>query len=351
MKILIVDDEKSIRLTLREFLSGDGYQVETAADVPQAIQALSQDTFDVVITDIIMPQISGMELIESIRSRSKSVQLIVMTGEPTVDTAVKAVRSGANDYLTKPINKETLLKAVRHAAHIKSLSDEKERLQKENLRYQKDLEELIGKKTRALQSAMQSIISLLSNVVEARDPYTAGHQLRVGNLSAAIARRMSLPGNMADMIQIIGYIHDIGKIVIPIEILSRPGTLSGLEMNLIREHPAYGYRMLKEVDLPDIIAQTVYQHHERCDGTGYPGALTGGSINTEAKIIMVADVVEAMMSHRPYRPALGVESAIGEIRDNAGTKYDPRVVGVCVDLISSKGFEMDEAQHKIRFPL
>lgn len=350
-KILIVDDEKSIRITLREFLVKEGYSVDTAADVPEADQFISQNEYDIVITDIIMPQTSGIELIESIRSRSKSVQLIVMTGEPTVDTAVKAVRSGANDYLTKPINKETLLKAVRQASNIKLLLDEKQRLEDENLLYQKNLEEILSTRTQALKSAMQGIVSLLTNVVETRDPYTAGHQLRVGNLSASIAHKMKLPQKIVDMIRIIGYIHDIGKIGVPIEILSKPGSLSAIEMEIIREHSQFGYRMLKKVSLPEIIANTVYQHHERCDGSGYPKSLTEDSIHVEAQIIMVADVVEAMISHRPYRPALGIEAAMNEITKNAGTAYNADVVAACRDLIYQEHYVLDDIQHEISFPL
>lgn len=350
-KVLIVDDEKSIRITLREFLVKEGYAVDTASGVPEADQFLAQNEYDIIITDIIMPQASGIELIESIRCFSKNVQLIVMTGEPTVDTAVKAVRSGANDYLTKPINKETLLKAVRQAANIKLLIDEKQRLENENQLYQKNLEEILNHRTQALKGAMQGIVSLLTNVVETRDPYTAGHQLRVGNLSASIARKMKLQRKTVDMIRIIGYIHDIGKIGVPIEILSKPGPLSAIEMEIIREHSQYGYRMLKKASLPEIIANTVFQHHERCNGSGYPRGLTQDCIHIEAQIIMVADVLEAMISHRPYRPALGIEAAMQEITQNAGTAYNAEVVAACRDLIYRENYILDDIQHEISFPL
>ena len=350
-KVLIVDDEKSIRITLREFLVKEGYSVDTASDVREADQFLVQNEYDIIITDIIMPQTSGIELIEAIRGRSKSVQLIVMTGEPTVDTAVKAVRSGANDYLTKPINKETLIKAVRQAANIKLLIDEKQRLECENYRYQKNLEEILNNRTQALKSVMQGIVSLLTNVVETRDPYTAGHQLKVGNLSASIARKMKQPQKIVDMIQIIGYIHDIGKIGVPIEILSKPGSLSAIEMEIIREHSQYGYRMLKKASLPEIIANTIYQHHERCDGSGYPKGLTQDCIHIEAQIIMVADVVEAMISHRPYRPALGIQAAMDEITWKSGTAYNADVVSACRDLFYQEHYDLDDIQHEISFPL
>ncbi|MEI6102155.1 MAG: HD domain-containing phosphohydrolase, partial [Eubacteriales bacterium] len=223
-------------------------------------------------------------------------------------------------------------------------------LENENLLYQKSLEEIVRKKTQALQNSMAGIISLLSDVVEARDPYTAGHQLRVGNLSADIARKMILPQKTVDMVQVIGYIHDIGKIGVPIEILSKPGKLTPLEMQIIREHPTNGYKMLKKVDLPGIIANTIYMHHERCDGTGYPQGLTKDSINIESQIIMVADVVEAMISHRPYRPALGIDAALSEIMQHAGTAYNEEIVSACYSLIYKDHYSLDNDQHDVIFP-
>ena len=217
-RILIVDDEKSIRNTLSEFLKNEGFEASSASDAVIACSMITEADYDVVVTDIIMPRISGMDLLSTIRKTSKSLQVIIMTGEPSVDTAIRAVQQGANDYLTKPINKEILLKTVRNAVSIKKLTDEKALFEKESLFYQKQLEELVGQRTKSLQNVMQGIIYLLTSVVEARDPYTAGHQLRVGNLSAAIAGKMRMSRETVDLVRTIGYIHDIGKISVPAEI-------------------------------------------------------------------------------------------------------------------------------------
>lgn len=350
-KILIVDDEKSMRITLCEFLRIEGYEADIASDAEVALKNLDEKEYDIIITDIIMPKVSGIELLGKIRERSQTVQIIIMTGEPTVETAVKAVQSGANDYLTKPISRDNLLKAVHNAEKIKLLNDEKLVLEKENRLYQRGLESIVIERTNALQNAMQGIISLLSSVVEARDPYTAGHQRRVGNLSAAIAGKMNLDTKIVEFIRIIGYIHDVGKIAIPTEILSKPGTINPLEMQLIRNHPLSGYEMLTKVELPALIGETIFQHHERCDGSGYPRGLKGSEITVEAQIIMVADVVEAMMSHRPYRPALGLEAAINEIKQNAGILYNAVVVYACVDLFHNDDYQIEDMEHKIYFPL
>jgi response regulator RpfG family c-di-GMP phosphodiesterase len=350
-KVLIVDDEKSIRTTLGEFLKKEGIPAETAADAEEAIRLLDNGEFDVVVSDIIMPKVSGMEMVYRIRERSEAVQIIVMTGEPTVDTAVKSVQNGANDYLIKPVARGDFIRTVRRAMQLKKMIDDKAALEIQNQQYRENLEKMVEQKTVELQKAMQSIISLLAAVVEVRDPYTAGHQRRVGNLAAAIASRMRLDEGCIRRIRVIGYIHDIGKIVIPTEILSKPGKLSPLEMAMIRTHSSEGHDMLSRVDLPDYIGETVFQHHERCDGSGYPRGLTQRDISVEARVLMVADVVEAMMSHRPYRPALGREVALAEIRQNAGKLFSADVVSACLALFDEDRYELEETEYNYGLPI
>lgn len=350
-RVLIVDDEKSIRITLCEFLRKEGYEADSAPDAFSALETLKNSHYDVIVTDIIMPRMSGIELLSKIRDISENSEVIIMTGEPTVNTAIKAVQSGAYDYMTKPISKKTLLETVRHAAQVKQLHDEKAELEKQNMLYRKSLEEIVKKRTVALKSAMQGIIFLLSSVVEVRDPYTAGHQRRVGNLSAMIAAKMNMNLELCELLRIIGYIHDIGKIVVPTEILSKPGELSALEMSLIREHSQRGFDMLSNVELPKTVRDTILQHHERCNGSGYPLGITKSSIMPEAKILMVADVVEAMTSHRPYRPALGLDAALTEITQNSGKLYEPEAVRSCVELFRCDNYNMDDSVHNVDFSL
>jgi putative nucleotidyltransferase with HDIG domain len=349
-RILVVDDEKSIRLTLCEFLKNAGYEAEAAGDAVIASSMLEEKPYDVVVTDIIMPRVSGIDLLAAIRKISPSIQVIIMTGEPTVDTAVRAVQSGANDYLTKPISKDILLKTVKNAVKIKKLSDEKELLEQESKYYQKQLEALVDQRTRSLQKTMRGIIYLLTSVVETRDPYTAGHQRRVGNLSAAIAERMNMPRETVDLVRTAGYIHDIGKITVPAEILSKPGRLSPLEMEMIKIHAHTGYEMISKANLPDQIGTAIRQHHERADGSGYPQGLSDDSICPEAKILIVADVVEAMMSHRPYRPALGIDAALAEIGSKSGILYNKDVVEACTGLFWD-GYSIEDEEKQIHLPL
>ncbi|NPU83793.1 MAG: PAS domain S-box protein [Syntrophaceae bacterium] len=189
-----------------------------------------------------------------------------------------------------------------------------------------------------LQAALQSTIKAISDIVESRDPYTAGHQRHVRELSAAIAEEMGLSDERIQGLQMAALIHDIGKMQIPAEILSKPGRLSAIEMSLIQTHPDVGFRVLRNIEFHHPVAQIVHQHHERFDGSGYPGMLSGNEILLEARILAVADVVEAMMNHRPYRPALGIEKALDEIVANRGTYYDPEVADACLRLFREKSF-------------
>ena len=189
-----------------------------------------------------------------------------------------------------------------------------------------------------LQNMLEETIRTLAFTVEVRDPYTAGHQQRVAQLASAISRKMSLSSEEVRGVEMAALIHDVGKIQIPAEILSKPGLLTSDEMALIRTHPEVGSNILKGIEFPWPISEIVLQHHERVDGSGYPQGISGKEMYIEAKIIAVADVVEAMVSHRPYRSALGQDKAIEEISQNKGILYDTEVVEACLSLLTEEGF-------------
>jgi putative nucleotidyltransferase with HDIG domain/PAS domain S-box-containing protein len=199
----------------------------------------------------------------------------------------------------------------------------------------------LKKSVEKLEMAMSGTISVISLISESRDPYTAGHQRGVADLAIAIAREMGLSDERVKMINMAGLIHDIGKINVPAEILSKPGKLNPVELSLIKNHPETGYNILSQVDFSPIISQIVYQHHEKIDGSGYPRMLSGDEIILEARIITVADVVEAMANHRPYRPALGIEKALDEIRANRGVTYDPDAADACIALFANNRFHFE----------
>jgi len=193
-----------------------------------------------------------------------------------------------------------------------------------------------------LQQVMGGIIQAMATTLETRDPYTAGHQRRVADLAYAIAAEMGLSEDELLGIRTAGALHDLGKISVPAEILSKPSRLIETEFCLIQRHCQVGYEILQEIGFPWPVAQTVLQHHERMDCSGYPQGLSGDDILLEARVLSVADVVEAMASHRPYRPSLGIDKALQEISKNRGKLYDPEVVDACLKLFTTESFEFSE---------
>jgi len=204
-----------------------------------------------------------------------------------------------------------------------------------------ETKERLGQTFEQLQKTLSGTIRTISSLLEAKDPYTAGHQERVGRLVMAIAREMDLPEDHVQSLGTAALLHDLGKIHIPSDILSKPATLSDVEYRLIQIHPEEGYEIISNIDFAYPIAEVIFQHHERLDGSGYPRGLSGDRILQGARIIAVADVVEAMSSHRPYRPSLGMDAALDEITKHRGTRYDAIVVDVCRRLFLEKGFRFE----------
>jgi len=211
-------------------------------------------------------------------------------------------------------------------------------LKKADLKLQDSMEKL--------RKAMGGIIHVMAMTVETKDPYTAGHQRRVSDLARTIGEEMNLSRHMIDAIRMAGSIHDLGKISVPTEILSKPGKINEFEFGIIKSHPKIGYDLVKGIEFPWPIAKIIYQHHERIDGSGYPEGARDGEILLEAKIIGVADVVEAMASHRPYRPSLGIEMALDEIVRNRNILYDAEVVDTCERLFNKKGYQLKDVSAK-----
>jgi putative nucleotidyltransferase with HDIG domain len=191
---------------------------------------------------------------------------------------------------------------------------------------------------------MEKIVNALIAAIEIWDPYTAGHQKRVATLSLAIAREMEFNQKQLDTMRIAAILHDIGKINLPTEILCKPGKLATCEYNLIKIHSEAGYQILKKINFPDKIAEIIYQHHETLDGKGYPRGLKADDISIEARILRISDVVEAISANRPYRPANGIEDALGEIENDTNGKYDRDICDVCINLFRVKNFKIKEIQ-------
>lgn len=210
-----------------------------------------------------------------------------------------------------------------------------------DISHRKKTEQELKLSWKKLQEALEATVQALAFTIETRDPYTAGHQRRVTKLACAIAKVMNLPEDRIEGLRMAGALHDIGKISVPAEILSKPGPISDVEFNVIKTHPQWGYEILKNIEFPWPIAQIVHQHHERMNGSGYPCGLKKEKILLEARILAVSDVVEAMATHRPYHPAQPIEVALDEISKNKGKLFDPDVVEACVRVFKEKGFRLE----------
>jgi putative nucleotidyltransferase with HDIG domain len=222
-------------------------------------------------------------------------------------------------------------------AELEKTNEQLKREIAERTRAEEELKHTLGR----LRKAMDGAIHAMALTVEVRDPYTSGHQRRVANLARAMATEMGLSAVQIDGIRFAGIIHDIGKISVPSEILSKPGQLSETEFNLIKIHSQVGYDILRKIEFDWPVADIVYQHHERMDGSGYPLGLSGEAILIEARTISVADVVEAMASYRPYRPMLGIDKALEEISQKKGSLYDPLVVEACLKVFEKRAFKFE----------
>jgi len=372
MKILIVDDKKENLYLLETLLKGSGYEVKSATNGAEALEKLHTQGFDMIISDILMPVMDGFQFCRKVKADNelKNIPFVFYTATYTNSKDEEfSLKLGADKFLRKPMEPDVFLKIIQGLLRdlekdkVKSnepaLQEEQEifklyserlvnKLEKKMLDLERDIterkqaEEELEQSRENLQRTLTGTIQAMAYTVEVKDPYTAGHQRRVTNLACAIANEMNLSKDQVDGIRMAGVVHDIGKINVPAEILSKPGRLSEIEFNMIKTHAQVGYDILKTIEFPLPIAQIVYQHHERMNNTGYPQGLSGNDILMEARIIAVADVVEAMSSHRPYRPALGIDKAIDEIKKNKGILYDTEVVDACLIILDKKEFEFEE---------
>jgi len=211
-----------------------------------------------------------------------------------------------------------------------------------DITYRMQVEDEIEDTLKKLKKTLNGTVMAFSSIVETRDPYTAGHQRRVVQIACAIAQELEFSQSRIDGLRVMSFLHDLGKMAIPAEILCKPGKLSEYEYNIIKAHPQIAYDILKEIEFPWPVAQVILQHHERLDGSGYPVGLSGQDIILEARVLSVADVTEAIASHRPYRPALGLDKALDEILQNKGILYDQKVVNACLTLFKEKSFDFTD---------
>jgi putative two-component system response regulator len=328
LKFLILEDAATDAELMERELRKDGLEfsskrVETKEDFEKGLKEFKPD---LILADYKLPGFDGLSALKIAKKRYPDIPFIFVSGTIGEELAVEALKRGATDYVIK--SKLFKLPSEVHRA----LKDSEAR------RKRKQAELELKQSYEKLKNTFEGAIQAIALAIDKRDPYTAGHQQRVTKLACAIAQEMSLPENKIEGIRMAGMVHDIGKIYVPAEILSKPAKLTEAEMAIIKDHPQVGYDILKNIEFPWPVAEIVLQHHERMLGDGYPVGLAGEEILKEARIIAVADVVEAMSSHRPYRPALGIKAALEEIKRWRGHHYDPEVVDACLKVFEEKGF-------------
>ena len=333
--ILIVDDEEAIREVVATLLESQGYNCTPAANGLIATEHLKSHSPDLVLSDMVMPEMDGLKLLEFIRARDKDIPVIMVTAMHDLSTALDAIRCGAYDYILKPFEKDQLYMSVRRAL-------EHRRLLLENRNYQRNLEKLVDEQTAQIRGALQQLESSYDDTLEAlggaldlKDAETEGHCKRVTAFTLAIAKALKVDVSQLPEIARGAFLHDIGKMAIPDQILRKPGPLTPEEQEIMRTHCAIGFEMLSRVPFLRDVAKIVLAHQEHYDGSGYPNGLKGEDIPLGARIFAVADTLDAMTSDRPYRSALSLEQAKAEIARCSGTQFDPKVAAAFLSLPDS----------------
>jgi putative two-component system response regulator len=338
-RVLLAEDNADLRAFMRSMLTKAGHDVIVASDGVEAWEAAERDPPDLIVSDIMMPRMDGYELLRRVKStpQTRQVPVILITAKPGLEAKLKGYEHGADAYLSKPVNIRELDARIRNLVAERHIQQSAIRMNEMESR-----EDERRRGFERLRLALKSTVQAIATVVEMRDPYTAGHQRRVADLARAIGAELGLSDDRLEGIQTAGMIHDIGKIRIPTEILSKPSKLTVLEFDLIKTHVQAGGDILKDIEFPWPIARMILEHHERVDGSGYPGGLRGANLLPESRILAVADAVEAISTHRPYRPALGIEAALEEIVGKRGVLFDADAVDACVNLFRRKKYTLPD---------
>lgn len=335
-RILVVDDEETIREIVSSMLAGAHFQARQASSGSEALSILeASEEFDLVLSDLMMPEMDGIALLEQVKERYPDMPIVMVTAVHDISVALQALRNGAYDYLLKPFEREQLLATVRRAL-------ENRRLKRENDAYRVNLEALVAARTQQWKTALSDVkksydmtLEVLGDALDAKDAETEHHSRRVTAFTIAIARKMGLPKEEINVIARGAFLHDIGKMAVPDYILHKPGKLTDEEMAIMREHCFKGYQIIKKIPFLAEAAEIVLSHQERFDGLGYPRGLKGEEIPIGARIFSIADTLDAMTVDRPYRPKQSFDAARKEIELWSGRQFDPALVKVFLGMPNS----------------
>jgi len=340
--ILVVDDEEAIREVVATMLEAKGYRCTAVSNGRAAQEQIKKVTPDLVLSDMIMPEMDGIKLLEWVRQYDPEVPIIMVTAIHDISTALEAIRRGAYDYILKPFEKDQLFLGVGRALQHR-------RLVMENRSYQRNLEQLVEERTAQLTGAIAQLeqsyddtLEALGSALDLKDAETEGHCQRVTAFTISIAKSMPVPRAYLSVLARAAFLHDIGKMAIPDNILRKAGPLNDQEKQIMRKHCQIGYDMLIRIPFLRDAAEIVLAHQEFFDGTGYPRGLKGEQIPLGARIFTIADSLDAMISDRPYRKALPMSHAREEIKRCAGTQFDPKVVQVFLSIAEQHWIDLRE---------
>jgi putative two-component system response regulator len=316
LRVLLVDDELDVLQGLRSILEGAGYVVTCTTNLRLATLTLEHESFHLVLTDLYLGETDlGYQVAEVARKQKPSTPVIVLTGRPTFDAAQEALRSKVAEIVVKPVDAQTLLSTCRRVIQETELT----------------------RRNQELTTANRVLSSILPRTIEMKDPTTSGHAERVVGYTDTLAMRCGVGAEDRANLRLAALLHDIGKIGIPDHILTKPGPLTDDEMNVVRRHPAMGYDVLSTLDDHDDVRTWVYQHHERWDGKGYPQGLQGEDVSLPGRILVLAEVYDALAEERSYKPAWPIAKIIALFRDQAGRHFDPDLAKMVADGLERTG--------------
>jgi len=329
-RILIVDDEVATCEVLAQRLSKEGYSCVLAHNGKEALHHFYKESFSLMIADIKMPEMDGLELLKKVKTLGPQMMVIMMTGYAEVDTVVKALHFGAYDFILKPFDLDLVVFSVKKAL-------EKKRLEEVVAEYDQHLEELVEERTADLRRAYGMLkkshldsVKILVEAIDAKDAYTRGHSDRVRKWSVALAEKLGFSEKKLESLEFGALLHDIGMIGIKDEVLQKHGPLNSMEYEHIQEHPLIGVKIVEGGSSFKDEIPIIRHHHERFDGSGYPDGLVGENIPLEARIISIADAFDAMSSLRPYRREMSQEDALVEMEKGKGKQFDPNILEIFI---------------------
>ena len=332
-KVLYVEDDIAVQNALKEYLKNFFADVTTANDGAQGLEIYKNKEFDIVITDLSMPKMNGIEMLQKIRAINPNQALLITTAHSGSEYMSKAIKIGVDGYIVKPFDYEQL------NYELYKISEKLEAMQ-ENEAYKKSLQRMVEQKTAELSAMIrfqhdnyEKTLLAMVKLIEERDTYTAGHSQRVAKYSKMIAQKMGLSQKECEKVYQAGILHDIGKIVTPDVVLLKPKKLNDLEYKLIQEHPQVGYRLLANIPMYEELADIVRDHHERCDGSGYPRGIKADEIDRLAKVMMIADCFDAMTTNRIYKGRKTPKEALEEIERLSGVQYDGDAVKATLQVL------------------